>query len=280
MSKTSHDSVSGVPSDSRSVLSRAARPPDLTDAYGFAPDHVIDVWLPVGDPPSPVLVVFFHGGFWRAEYDRAHVAPLAEALADAGFIVATPEYRRTGGGGGWPATFDDVSASVTAAARMVVDRSSRGMVLAGHSAGGHLALWAAGGRVAVAGVLALAAVTDLKAAYELDLDEGAVAALLGGAPATVPDRYASADPMARLPLGVPVELVHGDRDQHVPVSFSQRYAENAQGAGDAVRLEVLGGVDHFAVIDPHSSAWPAVVAALTALAEPPSGTLSGPGRTR
>lgn len=266
--------------DSRSVLSRAARFPDLTDAYGPHPDHAIDVWYPAAGHQHPVLLIFFHGGFWRAEYDRAHVAPLAEALADAGFIVATPEYRRTGGGGGWPETFADIRAAVPAAAAMVADRSPRAVLLSGHSAGGHLALWAAGESLAIGAVVALAPVADLRTAYELDLDEGAVADLLSGGPEEVPERYAGADPMARLPLGVPVGLVHGDRDQQVPVSFSQRYAENARAAGDRVRLDVLKGVDHFAVIDPQSTAWPAVVAAFTEITEPPPGPLTDPGRTR
>src|SRR5262249_8419871 len=172
-------------------------------------------------------------------YDRAHVAPLAEALAAIGYIVATPEYRRTGQtGGGWPETFDDVRRAVdTIPALLRYDQ--RGMVvLAGHSAGGHLALWAAKG-AAVDGVAALARVADLRAASELDLDSGAVAALLGGGPDAVAERYAQADPMARLPLGVRCVLVHGDIDRQVPVTFSRRYADAARAVGDVVRLDLL-----------------------------------------
>jgi acetyl esterase/lipase len=220
-------------------------------------------------------VIFLHGGFWRAEYDRAHVAPLAAALAEAGYIAATPEYRRTGGGGGWPETFDDVRAAVAAVPELVRAAAGssgaavgpsgpRGRVLvAGHSAGGHLALWVAG-EVPVDGVVALAPVADLRATFDLDLDDGAVAVLLGGGPDEVPERYAAADPMARLPLPVPVTLVHGGLDEHVPVSFSQHYARAAVAAGAPVRLELLPVADHFAVIDPQSAAWPAVIAAFTA----------------
>jgi acetyl esterase/lipase len=202
-------------------------------------------------------VVLLHGGFWRAGYDRRHLAPLAEAFAAAGFRVATPEYRRTGAGGGWPETFDDVRAAVSSL--VGVERT----ILGGHSAGGHLALWAA--QPPVAGVVALAPVADLRGAYQLDLDGGAVAALLGGGPDEVPQRYAAADPMARLPLGVPVRLVHGGRDRHVPVSFSQRYAEAARAAGGAVELDLLPEAEHFAVIDPQSMAWPSVLSAVKVL---------------
>jgi acetyl esterase/lipase len=226
----------------------------------------VDVWLP-RDLAAPTLLIFLHGGFWRAEYDRAHVAPLAQALADAGYVVASPEYRRTGGGGGWPETFDDVRAAVARVPGLIAEAvpamALGRTVVAGHSAGGHLALWVAG-EVAVDGVVALAPVADLRETYDLDLDAGAVAALLGGGPADVPERYAAADPMARLPLPVPVALVHGELDRHVPVSFSQHYAGAARAAGAAVRLDLLPVADHFAVIDPQSEAWPAVLAAFAA----------------
>ena len=62
--------------------------------------------------PAP-LVIFLHGGFWRAAYGRAHTGPLAESLAADGYAVCAPEFRRTGQpGGGWPGTFDDIAAAV------------------------------------------------------------------------------------------------------------------------------------------------------------------------
>ena len=135
---------------SRDVLSRPAPPPDLVLSYGPGPEHVADVRLPpAGARPAP-LVVFLHGGFWRAAFDRTHTGPLAAALAAAGFAVCNPEFRRTGQrGGGWPGTFDDVAAAVDALRALVRDATGADRVsdepplLAGHSAGGHLALWAA-----------------------------------------------------------------------------------------------------------------------------------------
>ncbi len=163
-------------------------------------DQVVDIRRAVG--PSRGLVLFLHGGFWRHEYDRTHTGPLATALAAAGFTVATPEYRRTGApGGGWPGTFDDVATAVRATPALVADVTGEAAdppILAGHSAGGHLALWAAAGLaregVPPAGVVALAPVADLDQAYRLDLDGGAVAALLGGGPETYPARYAAGRP--------------------------------------------------------------------------------------
>ena len=144
---------------SADVLTRAARHPDLVVRYGDGPDQVADVYLPAGAThrnwtgERAPLAIFLHGGFWRAEYGREHTGPLAEALADAGFVVCAPEYRRSGQpGGGWPGTFDDVATAADRLPRLVakathglVDPDPAWTILAGHSAGGHLALWAAAG---------------------------------------------------------------------------------------------------------------------------------------
>jgi pimeloyl-ACP methyl ester carboxylesterase len=109
--------------------------------------------------------------------------------------------------------------------------------------------------------VALAPVADLAKAYELNLDEGAVGDLLGGAPDAVPDAYSSADPMAKLPSGVRTVILHGTEDDIVPIALSRNYCRLARRAGDDTTLVELAGVDHFAVIDPLSGAWPAVLAA-------------------
>ena len=258
----------------RDILTRSAPPPDLTIRYGEQPDQLADVWLPHATPAP--LVIFIHGGFWRAAYDRTHAAPLAADLAERGFAVATIEYRRVGQpGGGWLGTFSDVAAAAAAVPDLLAkELAHRGLppvnadrpILAGHSAGGHLALWyAAVAPDAVGGVLALAPVADLIAAVRRRLGNDAVVALLGGGPDALPDRYASADPMAHLPLKVRTIIVHGVEDEEVPVELSRDYAESAQRAGDDTALVELAGVEHYAVIDPLSRAWPAVLEALRQL---------------
>jgi acetyl esterase/lipase len=260
--------VIGTPRD---ILTRSARPPDLTVRYGEQPEQLADVWLPHATPAP--LVIFIHGGFWRAAYDRAHAAPLAADLAERGFAVATIEYRRVGQpGGGWLGTFSDVAAAAAAVPDLLAkELAHRGMppvnadrpVLAGHSAGGHLALWyAAVAPDAVGGVLALAPVADLISAVRQRLGNDAVVALLGGGPAALPDRYASADPMAHLPLKVRTVIIHGVDDEDVPIDLSRGYAAAARRAGDDTTLVELAGVEHYAVIDPLSPAWPAVLEAL------------------
>jgi acetyl esterase/lipase len=201
-----------------------------------------------------------------------HVRPLAHALHAAGYRVASPEFARTGApGGGWPGTFDDVRLAVTTVPALLGLAPSE-VVLAGHSAGGHLALWAAGELVRAGtpprGVLALAAVSDLVEAYSLNLDNGAVALLVGGGPREVPDRYVVADPMRRLPVGVPVAMVHGTEDRQVPVNLSRGFEAVAKAAGDDIEYVELDGVEHFALIDPESAAWPAVMESLRSVSTP------------
>jgi acetyl esterase/lipase len=269
--------------EARDILTRPAPPPTRTLRYGPHPDHVTDLWLP--PRPGAPLVVFLHGGFWRSEYDRTHTAPLAAALATAGYAVTTPEYRRTDaqGAGGWPETFLDVAAVLDALPELLradevdLDR----VVYAGHSAGGHLALWAAlrhrippgapGHRPTappVRGVLALAPVADLTATHRLDLDAGAVDALLHGSPETVPDRYAAADPSLLPAPDAPVTLLHGTADQRVPIALSRTYA-----ARTGAHLIELPNTDHFALIDPLLPPWHhlhTTLATLTAQPAPPA----------
>lgn len=260
--------------DPRAVLTRPAPAADTTIRYGPETDQVIDFRLPSGPPGPPrPLVVVIHGGFWRADYDRTHTGPLAAALAAEGYPVAQIEYRRTGQpGGGWPGTLDDVAAAVVAAPGLAAEVMSPGRrapgapVLLGHSAGGQLALWyAATAPDRVAGVLALAPVADLAEAYRLDLDRGAVAALLGGGPAEVPERYAAADPGRLPPPAVPVVVVHGALDRQVPPELSRGYVARARAAAVEIRLVELPDCEHFGLIDPQSSAWLAVTTALHSL---------------
>jgi acetyl esterase/lipase len=244
--------------DSREVLTRPAPPPDLTLPYGPYPDHVIDVRLPTTGPGS--LVVMIHGGFWRSAYDRTHTGPLTSALAAAGYVVATPEYRRTGQeGGGWPGTFDDIAAALDAAPGLLAPYATEPPVLLGHSAGGHLALWAATRADArIRAVVSLAGCADLTLCSELGLDDGATDLLLGGPPDAVPDRYAATDP-ARLPRpSAPVTLLHGTVDDRVPIEVSRSYA-----ARTGAPLWELPETGHFALIDPLSSAWPVVLRAVS-----------------
>jgi predicted alpha/beta hydrolase family esterase len=204
-------------------------PPPAADErvpYGRHPLQFADRY---GDDPQ---VAFLHGGFWKPDYDLAHAGHACAALAAAGIATWSVEYRR---GEGWRATLDDVRRGVAGA-----------RVVAGHSAGGHLALWT--GLSAVA----LAPVADLDEARRLGLGDGAVERFLGAEKAA----YADAAPRAA-PHQV---LVHGTADDVVPFALSDRYA-----ATTGARLVPLVGAGHFEPISPWSAEWPTVVAEIRQL---------------
>jgi acetyl esterase/lipase len=213
--------------------------------------------LRYGDDPSqfgvlygegPVAVVI-HGGFWKATYDLSLMDPVCLDLAARGWAAWNIEYRRLGNGGGVPATLDDVAAAIDFLATLDLDLAR--VVTIGHSAGGHLAAWAAlrrSPRVPVTGMVAQAGVLDLRRAQELALSHGVVDRFLDG------HALAEASPMELLPLRVPALLTHGDRDDVVPLEISERFAE-ASGA----TLHVQPDAGHFGHLDPTDPLWRAVI---------------------
>jgi len=219
-------------------------------AYGDDPSQFGELTLPSGTPRGVVVVI--HGGFWKAAYDLSLGRPLAAALADRGWAAWNLEYRRVGNGGGAPETFDDVAAGIDELAALDLDLST--VVTLGHSAGGHLAVWAAGredSAVPVTAAISQAGVLDLVAASDQGLGDGAVQGLLGH-PATAADT--AYDPLQQVPLGIPVFCVHGTGDDIVPVAQSEAYVGAAVAAGGEAELHELEG-DHFVVIDVRSPAW-------------------------
>jgi hypothetical protein len=73
------------------------------------------------------------------------------------------------------------------------------------------------------GAISLAGASDLNLVWHLNLGHGAATEFLRGSPIEVPERYFTASPAALLPLGIPQVLIHGDRDDLVPLSVSQGY---------------------------------------------------------
>lgn len=221
--------------------------------YGDDPSQLVELHRP--STPSRGVVVVIHGGFWKSAYDHTLGTPLARSLAERGWTAWNIEYRRVGNGGGTPETFDDVAAAIDALADVDgLDLST--VVTLGHSAGGHLAVWAAGRPdpgVRVTHAISQAGVLDLVASDRAGLGGGAAAALLGH-PAGAGD--AQWDPRQQIPLDVPVWAVHARDDDTVPFAQAAAYVDAATAAGaEATLVEVTGG--HFGVIDPDSDAWAA-----------------------
>ncbi|MEU5446519.1 MULTISPECIES: alpha/beta hydrolase [Streptomyces] len=311
--------------ESASAFAHPAVAPDRTAAYGDHPDQVVDFYAPRDGRTGAPLVVLLHGGAWRSPYDRAHVSPLADFLARRGFAVANVEYRRGGDdiprqrdgaepgagsagpvAGRWPETFDDVAAALDAmpalASRELPGADVRRIVVSGHSAGGHLALWAAARHVlpegspwrlpappSLRGVVALAPIADFATAVGLGVCGGAVTQLLGGeagavlggdagavldgdagsalgGDAVAVERAAHADPGVLLPTGIATAIVHGVEDIVVPPTVSEAYVDAAARSGETVGLTLLGGVGHFPLIDPSADACAVVAEELAQLA--------------
>lgn len=246
--------------------------------YGPHRDQWGELFLPdgagPGTPPRGIVVVI-HGGYWREQWTAELGVPASQDLAEHGYAVWNLEYRRASGGGkkgdgGWPATFRDVAMGVDHLANIadakggVLDPGSA--VALGHSAGGHLAVWAAGRAaqaartggerpaVPLVGAVSQAGVLDLSAAHRLRLSDDAVVNLMGGPESALPDEYAAADPMRRLPTGVPVFAVHSHDDDAVPFALSEAYVAAAREAGDPAELHETTG-DHFALITPEEEAY-------------------------
>jgi acetyl esterase/lipase len=272
----------------RDIFSQTPEPAQHRIPYTPGDFHFGDLYLPPNpqsEPPNPKspVVVFIHGGFWRSQYDLTHAGHAAHALSEAGFATWSIEYRRIGHpGGGWPGTFQDVGAAVdylrvlAPEYNLDLDR----VVVAGHSAGGHLSAWVASRHRIPAGdplytedplpvkaAVPLAGVVDLRRGWELKLSSGVVEDFLGGTPSAVPGRYATASPIEMLPAGVPMRLIHGTDDSNVPYEISERYVQAARQRGDDVELVTLQGAGHFEVINPDTEEWQVVVSTILEMME-------------
>jgi acetyl esterase/lipase len=252
----------------------------------YGPDRAQfgELWLP--SVTSAATVVIMHGGFWRARYDLSLGRPLAADLARRGYAVWNLEYRRVGAAGGWPATFEDIAAGIDLLAELPV--ATARVAAIGHSAGGHLAAWAAGRAglppgapgarplVAVSAVISQAGVLALEDCAREGVGGTAALDLMGGRPQDLPQRYRLADPMTAVPVEAAVLCLHSRADGAVPFAYSERYVAAATQAGGRARLHETEG-DHFTLIDPHSADWRMAADALPELLGLPGAHL-GPGR--
>lgn len=244
---------------SEDVLSRPPVPADQRVPYGDARSQFVDLFnAPAKARGSAVMI---HGGYWRARYDLLHASHLCAALAHNGIATANLEYRRVGEpGGGWPGTFADVQAAFATACEHLPGKP----VVLGHSAGGHLALRLAAATAKMRGVVALAPVADLYLAYQLHLSNDAVVELLGGTPQSVPKLYEEACP-TRHASPVHRIVLHGSKDDVVPIALSRSFVEARRHDSGKVELVEVSGADHFDLIDPESKAWATVLGSVNQL---------------
>ncbi|MCW2759925.1 MAG: lipase/esterase [Marmoricola sp.] len=221
--------------------------------------------LPTKDPLA--TVVLLHGGYWLPGYGLELMNALSFELTDLGFATWNVEYRRTGEGGGFPTTLSDVAAAVDRLDGKGLPGGLAGnVVLLGHSAGGHLAVWAAsrtdrtpGGepKVEPRGAISLAGVLDLVRAGSASGSTDPVTAFMGGSPTATPESYALADPALLVPAGCPVWAVDAEDDETVPPEQSTSYVALAESAGATVERVVVPG-DHLSLIDPRAESFPTI----------------------
>ena len=199
----------------------------------------------------------------RAKYDLTYAGHLCAALKGIGIASWNVEYRRVGNPrGGWPRTFEDVRSAFHLLRKHQDDRRAgldlKRLCVAGHSAGGHLALCLAAHEPSVKRVLSLAGLLDLHRAWELHLSNDAVIEFLGGRPSEVAEHYREASPAERsIPQAVQ-RLVHGTADNSVPYEISKNYAERKKKSGENVELITLPNIGHFEIVDPGSAVWPKI----------------------
>ena len=265
-----------APTASVSMQNFLAQPqpaPDATIRYGVAPVQGIDLYLPKTGGPHPV-VILIHGGCWtKTTAGRDQLRVLGRELANRGIAVWSIGYRRVDEeGGAYPGIFQDVAKAIDLlsvnAAQYKLDTSR--VVAVGHSAGAHLALWAASrGKLPqtsplyapsyfpVRSVIGLGGLGDIERATGVPGMCGPpiVAALIGQPSATRPDVYRDTSPARMLPNGAHIVMITGAEDAVTPPVYAETYVEEVKAAGGTVELVIVPDADHFDVVTINTPAW-------------------------
>jgi acetyl esterase/lipase len=265
------------------VLSGDPIPADHRIPYGDHPMQFGDLRIPDGDGPFP-FAILIHGGCWQSIASLQYFDRVAEAITAMGVVTWNLEYRPVDvEGGGWPGTFMDVGQGVDKLREVAAefDLAMMPTITLGHSAGGHLALWAAGRSripadselyvedpLPVGGAISLAGIPELRRYRQLETHpcgEGIVDRLMGGSPGEVPDRYIAASPFQMLPLNVRQVHITGRSDDIAPFRQVSAYNYESQSAGDSSQLIVVSGAGHYEVVWPGTDAWSQVEQAVRSM---------------
>jgi acetyl esterase/lipase len=245
---------------------------------GFRP-LLLDLYIPATGSASGAAIVYLHGGGWavgtRRRFGRAFLSwsptPL-DLLAQAGFAVATVDYRLSGEAR-FPAQLHDVKAAIRwlrgNASRLGIDPSR--VIAWGESAGGHLAVLAGltgdrselegdvgdfvgessavGGAIDWYGPMNL---LSLSSQHPADSDKrpddpGSWESSMVGVPLqTDPARTLAASPISYVHAAAPpIQIHHGTVDSQVPYAQSVEFADALRAAGGTVELVTVEGSDHF-----------------------------------
>ncbi|MDV3124305.1 prolyl oligopeptidase family serine peptidase [Mycobacterium sp. 21AC1] len=237
-----------------------------------------DLYLPAGpqDVDTIPLVVLIHGGAWQSALGASVFEGLARQLAGRGMAVYNIEYRRVGSGGGWPTTFHDVARAldyIVEVDRQHPQLTTDDELVVGHSAGGQLAVWAGtrhrlrddevGSRPQFRPTRVVSLAGPLDMVYAATHGDRHIVKVLGGAPADVPDRYTSVDPIQNIDPSVPVIAMHGTRDTVVAPANSERYVDAVKKQGGRAAVQLLPGDNHTSIVSTHSPNFHQVLRVIT-----------------
>lgn len=260
------------------LISRPKPKADAQISYGSDPLQHVDLWLPKGPLPHPV-VLMVHGGCWQTHIaDATLMNYIADDLRSRGIAVWNIEYRGVDKpGGGYPGTFEDAAA----AADLLVARAkdygldASNVVGIGHSAGGHLILWlAARGRIPagsalhmanplkIATAISIGGLPDLEAAQKSPGDTCGVEAVhsLTGAPtASRPNVYRDTSPAELMPFAAHQVLINASRDRIAPPAFADAYERRAKAKSVQLRRVIVPEEGHVELIAPGTASWAAEV---------------------
>lgn len=257
------------------VAALQAPAPDRVSHYGEDALQYGELRLPAGAGPFPVVVVL-HGGCWTSGFATVdYTDVLAAEITAMGYATWNVEYRQVGDpGAGWPGTFEDWGNALDHLRVLAESEplSLKQVVVIGHSAGAHGALWLGlrpnipnaaylTGKAPLRphAVVAIDGIADLRGWIGADANvcgKPVIAPFMGGTPEEVPERYALASPIENTPLGIDQYLV---ASKVMTPEMAQSYAETATAKGDAVAvLQVIDG-GHHDIMAPTTEQWRAQV---------------------
>ena len=259
------------------LLNRPRPAPDHVIRYGEHAQQVVDLYLPAGPGPH-ATVIMIHGGCWSQPWDRSLMNWISDDLRRRGVAVWNIDYRTLGEDdrSAYPSLFEDVAAAADAlrehAPRHHLDTSR--VVTAGHSAGGHLALWLAGRRnlprdhFANRNPLPIHAAISLGGLQDLELAERppgsgcgteVIGRLIGRALPNRDDPFADTSVPRMGALRIRQVLINGNQDRIIPTHFAEDYARQMRALGDDVRVRMIDATGHVELVAPESAAWAAAI---------------------
>ena len=233
--------------------------------YARAGDLSLKLDLHRPQAENPPLIVYVHGGAWRAG-SKSDVA--IYDLVDQGFAIASVDYRLSTQAQ-FPAQAHDIKAAIrylrANASQLHINTSK--IAIVGSSAGGHLAALVGvtngqkelEGKVGehldqsseIACIISLYGASNLQSILGQSTKDGlevrvpALRLLLGDLPNQQPDLAKLASPVAHLDKAdPPLLLIHGDADPQMPAQQSEEFAKAYKAAGLTVTHIVLPGSMH------------------------------------